>query len=255
MKLGMPVLYEYHSVLENITLAKALGLNFIELNLNFGYCREQLEKPEELNQLLVKNDLEATLHFYDEADFASYSEVVDAYLHLLEKYAILGFKSQVKVINIHLNEGPIVTISGQKNYIYEKEYPSYIENIKKRLHQAKRICNQNQIELVLENVYVPNHIQKTYQELWKEGFDFNYDIGHDNNDNDHLQEVLKTTPIKFREYHIHDGNRKTCHLTLGDGEINIRKFKQQAEKDGAYVVLEVKSSEDLRKSVKYFKNL
>jgi sugar phosphate isomerase/epimerase len=255
MKVGMPVLYEYNSVLENIELAKALGLDFIELNLNFSYCRQQLENPEELNHLLITNHLEATLHFYDEADFASYPEVVDAYMLLLEKYATLGAKAKIKLINIHINEGPIVTISGQKNYIYEKEYTTYIENIKQRLHQAREICERNHMDLVLENVYVPHHIQKTYVELWKEGFDFNYGIGHDNNDGDRLQKVLQTTPIKFKEYHIHDGNRKTCHLALGEGTIDISKFKREAEKNKAYVVLEVKSSEDLRKSVKYFNNL
>ena len=255
MKVGMPVLYEYNSVLENIELAKALGLDFIELNLNFGYCRRQLEDPEELNQLLTTNHLEATLHFYDEADFASYSEVVGAYMSLLEKYATLGAKAKIKLINVHLNEGPIVTISGQKNYIYEKEYSIYIENIKNQLHQAQEICRRNHIGLVLENVYVPNHIQKTYVELWKEGFDFNYDIGHDNNDGDRLQKVLQTTPILFKEYHIHDGNQKTCHLTLGEGMIDISKFKRQAEKNNSYVVLEVKSSEDLQKSIKHFNSL
>ena len=108
------------------------------------------------------------------------------------------------------------------------------------------------MDLVLENVYVPHHIQKTYVELWKEGFDFNYDIGHDNNDGDRLQKVLQTTPIKFKEYHIHDGNRKTCHLALGK-EQSILASQKGSRKNKAYVVLEVKSSEDLRKSVNILK--
>lgn len=255
MKLGMPVLYEFESVLENIELAKELKLDFIELNLNFGYCREQLEKPEELLNLLVDSDLELTLHFYDEADFASYPEVVNAYMLLLEKYAVLGGKAGVKLINIHLNEGPIVTISGKKNYIYEKEYATYIANIKISLKRAKEICLRNNIKMVLENVYVPNHIQKTYIELWQEGFEFNYDIGHDNNDNDRLKAVLEITKIIFSEYHIHDANRKTCHLSLGEGDIDLLEYKIEAEKANSYVVLEVKSSEDLKKSVEYFKKL
>ena len=51
----------------------------------------------------------------------------------------LGAKAKIKLINIHINEGPIVTISGQKNYIYEKEYTTYIENINQRLHQDREI--------------------------------------------------------------------------------------------------------------------
>ena len=74
-----------------------------------------------------------------------------------------------------------------------------------------------------------------------------------NNDGDRLQKYYKP-PIKFKEYHIHDGNRKTCHLALGEGTIDITSSKGKL-KNKAYVVLEVKSSEDLRKSVKHFKNL
>ena len=89
MKLGMPQLYEYDTIEENLILAKQLNLDFIELNLNFGYCRKEMEEGK-LFDLLKKYNIEATLHFYDEADFGSYDEVVNAYLILLEKYAKLG---------------------------------------------------------------------------------------------------------------------------------------------------------------------
>ena len=75
MKLGMPILYEFDSIEQNLKLANQLGLDFVELNLNFGYCRKEMEEQTVL-ALLKKYNLEATLHFYDEADFASYDEVV-----------------------------------------------------------------------------------------------------------------------------------------------------------------------------------
>ena len=52
MKLGMPILFEYNSIEENINLAKELNLDFIELNLNFGYCRYELEHNKELKNKL-----------------------------------------------------------------------------------------------------------------------------------------------------------------------------------------------------------
>mgnify|MGYP003296390295 CR=1 FL=1 len=97
MKLGMPQLFEYDTIEENLILAKELNLDFIELNLNFSYCRKEMEEGK-LKDLLNKYNMEATLHFYDEADFASYDEVVNAYLNLLEKYAKLG-KGYIKLIN------------------------------------------------------------------------------------------------------------------------------------------------------------
>ena len=65
MKLGMPILFEYDSLIDNVKLAKELGFEFIELNLNFGYCREELKKKDIINYL-INSGLEFTIHFFDE---------------------------------------------------------------------------------------------------------------------------------------------------------------------------------------------
>lgn len=253
MKLGMPQLFEYDNVEDNLKLARKLGLDFIELNLNFGYCRSEME-ANKVKDLLEKYNLEATLHFYDEADFGSYDEVVNAYLVLLEKYAKLG-KGYIKLINVHNNPGPVVTISGIKNYIYDKEYDEYIKRLIKNLKKAEKICNDNDIEMVIENVKIPAYMKKTYKDLHESNFSFNYDIGHDNNDSDNLLNILKEIPLNFKEFHIHDGNRKQDHLALSEGNIDIKKYKDLAIKNNAYVVLEVKQKKDLEKSVPIFKSL
>ena len=134
MKLGMPQLFNYEKLEDNFKLAKKLDLDFIELNLNFASCRNGLEDGS-IKKLVNEYDIELTLHFYDEADFGSYDEVVDAYLSLLEKYASLG-KGFVKQINIHLIPGPVVTISGVKNYVYEKEYDPYIKRLINNLNSV-----------------------------------------------------------------------------------------------------------------------
>ena len=92
----MPQLYEYDTIEDNLKLAKELGVDFIELNLNFGYCRKEMEAGT-VADLLKKYGIEATLHFYDEADLGSYDEVVDAYLVLLERYSRLGSLSLVQL--------------------------------------------------------------------------------------------------------------------------------------------------------------
>lgn len=253
MKLGLPQLFEYDKVEDNLILAKELGLDFIELNLNFSYCRKEMEEGK-LADLLKKYNMEATLHFYDEADFASYDEVVEAYMRLLEKYARLG-KGYIKLINVHNNSGPVVTISGVKNYIYDKEYDDYINRYINNLKKAEKICNDNGIKMVIENTNIPKYMKKTYQDLQKANFRFNFDIGHDNNDKDMLYNILKEVDLKFEEFHIHDGNTKTCHLALSEGNIDIKYFKDLAEKHNAYVVLEVKQKSDLIKSVPIFRNI
>ena len=36
MKVGMPILFEFNTIEENLKLAKELGLDFVELNLRYG---------------------------------------------------------------------------------------------------------------------------------------------------------------------------------------------------------------------------
>ena len=251
----MPQLYEFDSVEENLKLAQELGLDFIELNLNFGYCRKEMEACH-LAPLLASYSLEATLHFYDEADFGSYDEVVDAYLKLLEKYAFLG-QGYIKQINIHLNPGPVVTIAGVKNYIYEKEFEAYIQRLSNSLYKATQILEPKGIKLVIENTdNTPEFLMNAYRFLLQEGYRFCFDIGHDHLSHDVLWNLSSDLCLPFDEFHIHDAKgRNKCHLALGEGELEICKYKRLAEQNDAYVVLEVKQASDLRASVPIFKAL
>lgn len=254
MLLGMPQLYEFDTIEENLILCKELGLDFVELNLNFGYCRAEME-AKTVCDLLKKYNLQATLHFYDEADFGSYDEVVEAYLILLDRYASLG-KGYIKQINVHNIPGPVVTISGAKNYIYEKEYDVYIKRLINNFKRAEEICKRNDINMVIENTdNIPSYMKRTYKDLYDNGFRFCYDIGHDGLSYDIIYEINKELNLPFDEFHIHDGTRKKCHLALGDGEIDIKKFKDLAIKNNAFVVLEVKQKSDLLVSVPIFNKL
>ena len=255
MKIGMPQLFEFDTVEDNLRLGKDLGLDFIELNLNFSYCRKEMEKGG-LPDLLERHGLEATLHFYDEADFGSYKEVVEAYLVLLRRYAALG-KGYIRQLNVHLNPGPVVTISGEKHYIYEKEYDEFIARLLENLRKAREICKENEINLVIENTdNIPPFMTRTYKDLAKEGFHFCFDIGHDHLSHDILSSLEEETSLPFDEFHIHDAKeRRKCHLALGEGTLDISKFKRLAEINNAYVVLEVKQSKDLEISVPLFKSL
>ena len=251
----MPQLFTYQNLEDIFKLAKKLDLDFIELNLNFASCREALEKKQ-VQEIVNKYNFEVTLHFYDEADLGSYDEVVKAYLGLLDKYASLG-KGFVKQINIHLIPGPVVTISGVKHYVYEKEYDSYIKRLISNLKKAEAICHKYEMNLVIENTDTASSYQaRTYKDLYKEGFRFCYDIGHDHLTNDIVLGLLKDVNLPFDEFHVHDAkNRSTCHLALGAGALDIAKYKRLAEKNDAYVVLEVKQENDLLSSIPLFRQI
>ncbi len=252
MKLGMPILFEYDSLIENVKLAKELGFEFIELNLNFGYCRDELKKKEVI-EYLKESNLEFTVHFFDEFDAASYDEVVDAYISILKNYLEFSKELNIKLLNIHLNEGPLVTISGVKNYLYEKEYSRYIKRLINNLDKIVNLLNKYNITLVLENVKTPNFIQQTYFDLIRNNFNFNYDIGHDYTDKNLICDLINKYGLKLKEFHFHDAINKKCHLVLGEGDMDLGFYKSLITNQ--YIVIEVKSSEDLRKSIDVFRKL
>lgn len=244
--LGMPTILEFKSVEENISFAKQYKFDFIELNLNFSYVRNFI-----LNNESIDPSLTYTLHFFDEADFALYDEVSEAYIKLLDKYLSKG-RNYLKQVNIHLNLGPVVTISGEKHYLYKEEFDEYINRLITNLKKVKEITNKYHIDLVLENVISEDFIINTYPYLEKE-FSFCYDIGHDKTSLSKLEDYFYSHLDNFKEVHFHDATSTKCHLSFQEGNLNIKEIYNQI-KEIKYILIEVKSKEDLIKSISYLKN-
>ena len=86
MKFGMPTLIEFNSIEENIELAKALNLDFIELNLDLPYCNLP---GTELLDLSNKYNIEFTAHLSEKLDVAELdNDLRLAYLNKIEKIII-----------------------------------------------------------------------------------------------------------------------------------------------------------------------
>lgn len=254
MRVGMPVLYEYNSIQENVELAKKLNLDFIELNLNFDYVCKELENFEQLKQLLDENNLTTTLHFYDDFDFFAPQEVVDAYLTLFRRYVGLASNCNLKIVNVHLNPGSYTTISGTKYYNFDKDYKKNYKRFQEIAVKMENVCKKNNCLLSFENTVMPRPLTKIFNSLNKEGFNFTYDVGHDFLDKERVLAITKKLP-NFVEFHIHDADKKSAHLPIGDGKVFIKPFKELALALNAHVVIEVKKSEDLIQSVKKFYEL
>ena len=123
--------------------------------------------------------------------------------------------------------------------------------------KAEKICANYGLNMVIENTdNIPSYMTRVYKDLNNEDFRFCYDIGHDYLSKYIVRNLLDEISLPFDEFHIHDAkDRKKCHLALGEGELDIAKFKRLAEINEAYVVLEVKQSSDLLSSVPLFKKL
>ena len=91
MKLGMPTLIEFNSLEENIELCKAIGLDFIELNVDLPYCFPEKIKWEEVNK--YKNiEIELTVHLSEKIEIGDINEFVRKQQIKLIETQILMFK-------------------------------------------------------------------------------------------------------------------------------------------------------------------
>src|SRR5574344_1334595 len=110
MKIGMPALYGCDSIEENFVIARELGFDFVELNVNFSYCRKELLDKRLMRRLIDTYGKETTLHFFDEADFGTYDEVARSYYILLKKYVKAAAPYNLKNLIVHIIDGPVATI-------------------------------------------------------------------------------------------------------------------------------------------------
>lgn len=259
MKIGMPALFGFSRLEDNFALAEALGFDFIELNFNFSYCRREIASGA-LEALSGKYGKGLTLHFFDEGDFGTYEEVAESYFSLLKRYLPPAAAGGVKTLVAHLQKGPVVTVGGVRNYVYEGEFDEYISRLRGMLSRAERFCRECGVTLALENSETVPYMERVYEALAEDGFSFVFDIGHDEMCRNLPRSIFERRNFSgVREFHIHDvraqGGAKADHVSLGEGVVDVAYYKRIAERTGADCLLELKSAEDLRRSVAYFRAL
>src|SRR5574344_2545890 len=133
MQYGMPTLIENNSLAENISLCKELGLNFIELNMNFPeYQLNELEKTDSLLKAADSAGIYYTIHLDENMNNADFNELVaNAYLEttrrtieVAKKLLVLrdkyGDPTQPLIINMHMNHGIHITLPDRWVQMYDR---------------------------------------------------------------------------------------------------------------------------------------
>ena len=84
-------------------------------------------------------------------------------------------------------------------------------------------------------------------------FVLTWDIGHSKATGEMDVPFILRNKDKLRHFHIHDGTESPPHnhLALGDGEINLPERLMAAKSTNARCVLETKTVEALKKSVRW----
>ncbi len=272
MQFGMPTLIENKTLEENIALCKELGLNFIELNMNFPeYQTDVLEDTARLISLAEDAGIYYTIHLDENLNIADFNTLVTgAYLEtvrrtievakrLLPLRDKFGDKDQPLTLNMHMHHGIYITLPDRKVQMYDRDFATYMKSFEVFRTSCEEWIGDADIKIVIENTDGFRGYEKKAIEylLPSPVFGLTWDIGH--------SKAIGETDVPFIlehkenlcHMHIHDGKEQPPknHLALGDGDIDLRDRLSLAKGNNCRCVLETKTIEALRKSVEVLPSL
>lgn len=257
LSFGMPTLIETKTVEEMAALCAELGLSFMELNTNFPLHQPHLLVADKLNALAEKYGFTYTIHLNDEMPVAEFSpSVAEGYRQAVLQAIALAKKIGAKKLNMHLAEGAHYTMPDKIVYFYD----AYLEDYLRGMAEFRDLCTEaigdSGIMICMENVAGFRDFQLSALEILLESpvFGLTLDIGHNYCTCGVDEKWIMEHADRLHHMHMHDAkNGKKDHQSLGTGEIDIPYFVELAKKHDCTVVLETKTVEGLRKSVKWIR--
>ena len=266
MQFGMPTLIENKTLEDNINLCSSLGLNFIELNMNFPeYQVDLLEETDRLIEFADKAGIYYTIHLDENLNIADFNRLVsDAYLETVRRSievtkAFLplrdsyGDASQPLTLNMHMHHGIYITLPDRKVQMYDRDFDTYMKSFSVFREKCEEWIGDSDIMIAVENTDGFREYEKKAIEFLLESqkFGLTWDIGHSKATGEKDVPFIMSHKDHLIHFHIHDGSEvpPRNHLALGDGEIDLKERLSLAEQRNARCVLETKTIEALKKSV------
>ena len=266
MQFGMPTLIENHTLEENAALCEALGLRFIELNMNFPeYQVDRLEQTDELVRIAEQHHLYYTVHLDENLNIADFNPLVTkAYLEtvrrtILAAKALLplrdryGDPAQPLTLNMHMHHGIYITLPDRKVQMYERDFDTYIASCRRFRDLCDEWIGDDPLLITLENTdgFRPYEMKAIDMYLESPRFGLTWDIGHSKATGEKDVPFILEHAGRLVHFHIHDGKEQPPknHLALGDGEIDLSARLRLAKEKNCRCVLETKTVKALETSV------
>lgn len=255
MDFGMPTLIENRDLEENISLCKELDLQFVELNMNFPmYQIQQLEQTERLKKLADENKIYFTIHLDENLNICDFNTLVaDAYLETVERALKAAHEIGAPLLNMHMNHGIYITLPDRKVRLFSEYREEYLAAIHRFRRMCEDIAGNSDVKICIENTdgYMDFEKKAIEELLESDMFALTWDIGHSHTCGNVDEEFLMEHKDRLYHFHIHDGLGNKNHQTLGTGEIDLEQRLGIAWACGRRCVVETKTIEALRESVKW----
>lgn len=257
MDFGMPTLIENKNLEETVSLCRKLGLQFVELNMNFPmYQLPELEKKDYLKELAQKNGIYFTIHLDENLNVCDFNRLVaDAYMETVERTLKVAQEINAPLLNMHMNHGIYITLPDQKVRLFAEYQEKYMLAFHRFRDMCERTAKDAGIKICIENTdgYQSFEKEAINYLLQSDMFALTWDIGHSHTSDNVDQDFLMGHKDKLYHFHIHDGMGSKNHQTLGTGDINLEQRIGIAGECGCRCVVETKTIDALRKSVLWLK--
>lgn len=253
LKLGMPTMVEMQSIEEGAALCRELGLEFLELNINFPQFTLDMLQVEELKRIAGEYGIYYTLHLDDEMSIADFNPyVADGYCRTVYDAVALAKELGIAKLNMHMSRGAKYTLPDRVIYFFEAYEADYLKRIREFRDACTAAIGDSGVMICVENTAGFLPFQRKAVELMLESpaFGLTFDIGHNYCAGNMDEDWILAHGERLHHMHVHDAREKTKdHRTLGTGELDIPRYLNIAEAHECTVVLETKTFDALRQSM------
>lgn len=183
---------------------------------------------------------------------------ITAAVKLLPLRDCFGDKKQPLILNMHMNHGIYITLPDRKVKMYERDFEVYMQSFETFRSRCEEWIDNRDLRIAVENTDGFRGYEKKAIEYLLDSpkFGLTWDVGHSKAIGEKDVPFLMEHKKSLIHFHIHDGSEKPPrnHLTLGDGEINLKERLKLAESRNARCVLETKTIDALKWSVQWLHN-
>ena len=257
LKLGMPTMVEMRSIEEGAALCRELGLEFLELNINFPQFTLDMLDVEKLKAIAAEYGIYYTLHLDDEMSIADFNPyIADGYCRTVYDAVKLSKELGIKKLNMHMSRGAKYTLPDRVIYFFQAYEEAYLKRIRDFRDCCTEIIGDSDIEVCVENTAGFLDFQRRAVDALLESpaFSLTFDIGHNYCAKNMDEDWILSHGERLRHMHVHDACDGTKdHRTLGTGELDVLRYLNIAEEHDCTVVLETKTFDALRASVEWLK--
>lgn len=257
MRFGMPSLIETKTLEECAALCAELGLDFVELNMNLPQYQIQTMDVDAMKAVAEKYGISYTIHVDENLNMADFNPLVArAYRDTMLQTIELAKKLDVPVLNMHMPRGVYFTLPDRKVYLFEEYREDFLENVTVFRDTCTAAVGDSDIKICVENWsgYTDWQVEALDLLLENPAFALTFDVGHNHGIGGADEPVILKRGLHLRHIHLHDvKDGKKDHQALGTGELDVEKYLALAEKHQCSVVLETKTIEGLRRSVRWLR--